>query len=68
MRRYGRIVDAGVGEGDTIGETIGDGVMTVCAPAASVVAAPAITAPPRTIPANHCFIEFTPSQDPRFMR
>ncbi len=53
--------DAGVGDGDTIGETIGDGVMTGCALAANVVAAPAITAPPRMTRANHRFIEYLSS-------
>jgi|SRR5580700_7763334 hypothetical protein len=57
---YGCIVVSAVGVGETIGETIGEGVMTVCAPAASVVAAPAIIAPVRTMPANHRFIDQTP--------
>ena len=53
---YGRIVVAGVGDGDVIGDIIGDGVMTGCAFAASVVAAPAMHAPARITPINHRFM------------
>lgn len=58
---YGRIVLAGVGDGDVIGDIIGDGDMTGCALAAEVVAAPAMHAPARITPINHRFIDLSSS-------
>jgi hypothetical protein len=50
-RRYGRIVEAGVGDGETIGDIVGAGWAV-----AATVVAPALHAPARMMPANHRFI------------
>jgi hypothetical protein len=52
IETYGRIVDTGVGDAETIGDTVGTG----CALAANVAVAPAMHVPARMIPTNHRFI------------
>jgi hypothetical protein len=53
-KSYGRIVETGVGEADTIGETVGTG----CAARAANTEALAMKAPHRTIPTNHRFMNY----------